>query len=87
MCHRRHVLRRPVLETPVKPVFCTREEVLEDLCDWLSQAGITSLFAYNAGFDRNHLPELRGFNWYDIMRIAVYRQHNPKIPASACMSL
>ena len=71
------------LDTPVKPILCTREEAMEDLCDWLSQAGITSLFAYNAGFDRNHLPELWGFNWYDIMRMAIYRQHNPKIPACA----
>ena len=56
---------------------------MEDLCDWLSRNDITSLFAYNAGFDRNHLPELRTFRWYDIMRLAAYRQHNPKIPACA----
>ena len=71
------------LETPVKPVYCTREEAMEDLCDWLSRNDITSLFAYNAGFDRNHLPELWTFRWYDIMRLAAYRQHNPKIPACA----
>ena len=71
------------LKTPVKPIPCTREEAMEDLSGWLSQAGITSLFAYNACFDRNHLPELGNFNWYDIMRIAIYRQHNPKIPACA----
>ena len=71
------------LKTPVKPISCTREEAMEDLSGWLSQAGITSLFAYNACFDRNHLPELGHFNWYDIMRIAIYRQHNPKIPACA----
>ena len=71
------------LDTPVKPILCAREEAMEDLSGWLSQAGITSLFAYNAGFDRNHLPELRCFDWYDIMRIAIYRQHNSKIPACA----
>lgn len=71
------------LHTPVKPILCTRGEAMADLCDWLSQNGITSLFAYNAGFDRNHLPELRCFDWYDIMRIAIYRQHNPKIPPCA----
>ena len=71
------------LDTPVKPILRTREEAMEDLSGWLSQAGITSLFAYNAGFDRNHLPELHRFDWYDIMRIAIYRQHNPKIPACA----
>ncbi|MCI6935721.1 MAG: hypothetical protein MR762_03545, partial [Clostridiales bacterium] len=65
------------LDTPVKPILCTREEAMEDLSGWLSRYGVTSLFAYNAGFDRNHLPELRCFDWYDIMRIAIYRQHNP----------
>ena len=75
------------LKTPVKPIQCTREEAMADLCTWLSRYGITALFAYNAGFDRNHLPELRGFTWYDIMRIAIYRQHNPKIPPCAdCFS-
>lgn len=37
----------------------------------------------NANFDRNHLPELAGPHWYDIMRLAAYRQHNPKIPRTA----
>jgi hypothetical protein len=41
------------------------------------------VFAYNASFDRNHLPELRSFRWFDIMRLAAYRQFNPKIPDSA----
>ena len=71
------------LDTPVKPILCTRKEAMEDLSGWLSRYGVTPLFAYNAGFDRNHLPELRNFDWYDIMRIAIYRQHNPKIPACA----
>ena len=71
------------LDTPAQPILCTREEAMEDLSGWLSRYGVTSLFAYNAGFDRNHLPELRNFDWYDIMRIAIYRQHNPKIPVCA----
>ena len=71
------------LDTPVKPILCTREAAMEDLSGWLSQYSIASLFAYNAGFDRNHLPELGVFQWYDIMRMAIYRQSNPKIPACA----
>ena len=71
------------LDTPVKPILCTREEAMADLSRWLCRYDVTSLFAYNAGFDRNHLPELRYFDWYDIMRFAIYRQHNPKIPACA----
>ena len=44
------------LKTPVKPILCTRHEATGDLSGWLSRYGVTSLFAYNAGFDRNHHP-------------------------------
>ena len=71
------------LETPVNPILCTRAEAIADLRVWFDQHGVRSIFAYNACFDRNHLPELRDFDWYDIMRLAAYRQHNPKIPANA----
>lgn len=71
------------METPVKPILCTRAEAITDLRAWFRQHGVRSIFAYNACFDRNHLPELRDFDWYDIMRLAAYRQYNPKIPANA----
>ena len=71
------------LETPVKPILCTREEAIADLKAWFAHHAVTSIFAYNACFDRNHLPELRSFDWHDITRLAAYRQHNPKIPATA----
>lgn len=72
-----------LIDTPVVPIFCTRAEAIHDLRSWFSQHGVNSIFAYNAAFDRNHLPELRQLQWYDIMRLAAYRQHNPKIPATA----
>ena len=71
------------METPVKPILCTRAEAMADLRRWFVGHGVRSIFAYNACFDRNHLPELRDFDWYDIMRLAAYRQHNPKIPKHA----
>ncbi len=71
------------IETPVKPILCTRAEAIVDLRSWFQCHGVRSIFAYNACFDRNHLPELRDYNWYDIMRLAAYRQHNPKIPSDA----
>ena len=71
------------IETPVQPILCTRAEAIADLRNWFDQYGVRSIFAYNACFDRNHLPELRDFDWYDIMRLAAYRQHNPRIPANA----
>ena len=71
------------IETPVQPLLCTRAEAINDLRAWFEKHGVRSIFAYNACFDRNHLPELRDFDWCDIMRLAAYRQHNPKIPADA----
>lgn len=71
------------LPTPVKPIVCSRAEAMEDLTRWLRQNHVTDIFAYNANFDRNHLPELRWMTWHDIMRLAAYRQHNPKIPCDA----
>lgn len=64
-------------------VLCSRTEALSFLRERLRIHGVQRLFAYNASFDRNHLPELRHFEWYDIMRIAAYRQTNPAIPATA----
>jgi hypothetical protein len=71
------------LQTPVAPVLCTRAEAIERLRKLYDAHGVRSLFAYNASFDRNHLPELRCYRWYDIMRLAAYRQTNPRIPANA----
>lgn len=75
------------IDTPVKPILSTRKAALAELAQWFESYGIRDIFAYNAGFDRNHLPELRGLNWYDIMRLAAYRQTNPCIPPCAeCFS-
>lgn len=75
------------IDTPVRPILCTREEALDDLIQWFEYYGIRDIFAYNANFDWNHLPELRCYSWYDIMRLAAYRQTNPKIPHNAdCFS-
>ncbi|MBE6934594.1 MAG: hypothetical protein E7462_06070 [Ruminococcaceae bacterium] len=65
------------------PVICSRAEALNAILCWLSGFGVTDIYAYNASFDRNHLPELSSLVWHDIIRIAAYRQYNPKIPASA----
>ncbi len=69
------------------PKICTREKAMAELCAWLRGHGVTAIFAYNAGFDHGHLPELSHLQWYDIMRLAAYRQFNPKIPENApCFS-
>lgn len=66
-----------------QPIMCSRKEALAELTSWFAGYDVLSIFAYNASFDRNHLPELRRFEWYDIMRLAAYRQYNRKIPATA----
>lgn len=71
------------IETPVQPVLCTRQQAIADLKQWFKEYQVERIFAYNASFDRNHLPELRQMQWFDIMRLAAYRQTNPKIPPNS----
>ncbi len=65
------------------PRICSREEAMEGLRIWLDRHNVRHIFAYNAGFDKGHLPELGHLHWHDIMRLAAYRQYNPKIPCHA----
>lgn len=60
-----------------------RKQALAGIREWLHTHQVGKLFAYNASFDRNHLPEYASFAWYDIMRLAAYRQYNPAIPETA----
>ncbi len=60
-----------------------RNKVIRDLKDLLDRYGVTSIFAYNASFDRSHLPELHQYDWFDIMRIAANRNYNSAIPVGA----
>lgn len=72
-----------LLDHRLQPVICSRKKAMEELVFWLKTQGVRSIFAYNACFDRRLLPELGRFDWYDIMRLAAYRQHNRKIPPTA----
>lgn len=71
------------LKTPVAPIQCTREAAIKDLLSWFQSFGVEAIFAYNAKFDRAHLLELGHLCWHDIMALAAYRQHNPRLPACA----
>lgn len=66
-----------------EPVIAKREAVIECLDAYLQEKKVDRILAYNASFDRNHLPELQKYIWIDIMRIAAYRQYNPFIPQIA----
>ena len=68
----------------IKPdLECSREKAMNDLRRLLTDHDVATIFAYNAAFDYRHLPELRHLDWHDIMKLAAYRQHNPKIPSCA----
>ena len=68
----------------IKPnLECPRGEAMNDIVTFLAGHDVSSMFAYNALFDFRHLPELQYLRWYDIMKLAAYRQYNPKIPAAA----
>ena len=59
-----------------------RIEIMDEMVEWLESLSVKSIYAYNAIFDKSHLDELRNFEWYDIMKVAAYKQHNPKLPGN-----
>lgn len=68
----------------IKPhLECPRETAIKDIKTFLAEHEVLSMFAYNAVFDYRHLPELQYLKWYDIMRLAAYRQYNRRIPETA----
>ena len=64
-------------------IVTDRKKALQEIRQWLDTYKVRKLFAYNASFDRNHLPEYGDYEWYDIMRLAAYRQYNKAIPDCA----
>lgn len=60
-----------------------RKHALKSMKQWMDAYHVQKLFAYNASFDKRHLPEYSGYMWYDIMRLAAYRQYNKAILDSA----
>ncbi len=70
-----------LFDSKLKHILCTRKEAMEDLIYLLKEYGVSSVFAYNAAFDRRLMPRLRAFDWYDIMSFAAYRQYNKSITA------
>jgi hypothetical protein len=64
------------------PIRCRRCEAMEDLEQYILSNNVSKIFAYNARFDYGHLPELQKYEWFDIMRLAAYKQYNRAIPDS-----
>ena len=61
----------------------SEQEVMSEIREYLLSHKIERMFAYNAAFDYRHLPSLQYLTWYDIMKLAAYRQFNPEIPCHA----
>ena len=61
-------------------IVLSRQKTAADLREWLSFHGVDAIFAYNALFDQKHMPEFMDFQWFDIMKVAAYRQFNSSIP-------
>lgn len=61
------------------PKIAQYNEAVDEISDILRKYGVADIFAYNASFDKRHLPELAQFNWYEISRIAAYREYNHMI--------
>ena len=64
----------------VRGIQGSREDSLKEICSYLDANNVKKILAYNAKFDYGHLPELSSFDWYDIMRLAAYKQYNKSIP-------
>ena len=65
------------------PQMTDRKGAVKAIKEYLNSFGIKSIFAYNASFDARVLPELNEYSWHDILKLAAYKQHNPKIPDDA----
>lgn len=63
-----------------KEICCPRKKAMEEVRAILMKYDVKQLFAYNASFDKNLLGELSLFTWFDIMKVAAYKQYNHKIP-------
>ena len=72
----------PVKGKKPKDILLSRKKSMEKIHSLFEKYQVKKLFAYNASFDKNLLKELTTYNWFDIMRIAAYKQYNDKIPAS-----
>ncbi len=66
-----------------RAIVTDREGAMGGIKTFLRVNDVNKIFAYNAKFDYGHLKELSGYEWYDIMRLAAYKQYNKSIPGWA----
>lgn len=59
-----------------KEIIVSREVAMENILKLFANNDVDAILAYNANFDRKHLPELSDYVWFDIMKLAAYKQYN-----------
>lgn len=64
-------------------VIADIKQTLKEIKEWLKNYNVKKLFAYNAISDMKYFPRDFKYKWYDIMRLATYRQYNKAISSSA----
>lgn len=69
-----------VYKTSLCPNKMHTSEMIETINSFYEKNNCEMIFAYNAPFDKKLLPSLPQDRWYDIMKVAAYRQHNPYLP-------
>ena len=72
----------PIRGRASEEILFTREKAMKECKIAFQKYGVKDLFAYNGSFDKNLLTELCSYRWFDIMKIASYKQYNDKIPNS-----
>ena len=65
------------------PKYTKKEELLNDIRTFYDKWQCQGVFAYNAPFDKKLVSNLTKEKWYDIMKIAAYKQTNRFLPADA----
>lgn len=89
----RYFVIHPAFQKPAMYSFVLAEKEMDAVVsygaairlvqEFLDAYRVRMVFAYNARFDFGHLPELKKYRWFDIMRLAAYRQFNHSIPKGA----
>ena len=69
-----------VYKTSLCPNKMHTDEMLQAIRRFYDNNNCEMCFAYNAPFDKKLLPTLPKDQWYDIMKVAAYKQHNSFLP-------
>lgn len=69
-----------VYKTSFAPKKMHTNEMIKEIRRFYDEHGCEMVFAYNAPFDKKLIESLPQDQWYDIMKIAAYKQNNPYLP-------